>query len=282
MKKMKSIYALVAGTLLLASCANNELPKFDDADAFAAFTSTSMSVNENVASGELQIPVLFTSLAGLEKSVDFEIVDGTAAQGVDFEVANSSNTLNFTKDAPTQYITIKVKDNDEFGGDISFTVNLVAKDGVDLGDQMSCTVKIVDDEHPLAFILGAYTGSAESYYNGPTTWSLTIEKDPSDVSLIWIYPMVPGGSMVAIYGVVNDEKTEVRIPVCQSLGVHSSYGDITLECYDETGDVYLEKGENVIGTIDANGTITIKNWMGSHVSAGWFEILTSPIVLTRN
>lgn len=278
---MKSIYALVAGTLLLSACAENELPKFNDADAFAAFTSSSMSVNENVASGELQIPVLFTSLAGLEKSVDFEIVDGTAAQGVDFEIANSSNTLNFTKDAPTQYITVKVKDNAEFGGDIAFTINLVETEGTNLGDSKTCEVKIVDDEHPLAFILGAYTGSAESYYNGPTTWSLTIEKDPDDVSKVWIYPMVPSGSLVAIYGVVNDAKTEIRIPVCQSLGVHSSYGDITLECYDETGDIYLEKGENVIGSIDANGNITIKNWMSAHVEAGWFEILTSPIVLTK-
>ena len=96
MKKMKSIYALVAGTLLLASCADNEHPKFNAADAFAAFTKSSMSVNENVQSGELKIPVLFTSLAGLNKSVDFEIVDGTAAQGVNFEVAIASNTLSFT------------------------------------------------------------------------------------------------------------------------------------------------------------------------------------------
>lgn len=278
---MKTIYALVAGTMLLASCADNEQPVFNDADAFAAFTSTSMSVNENVESGELQIPVLFTSLAGLEKSVDFEIVDGTAVQDVDFEVANSSNTLSFTKDAPTQYITIKVKDNAEFGGDIAFSINLVESGDTNLGDSKTCDVKIVDDEHPLAFILGAYTGSSESYYNGPTTWSLTIEKDPEDVSKVWIYPMIPGGSQTAIYGVVNDEKTEVRIPVCQSLGVHSSYGDITLECYDETGDVYLEKGNNVVGSIDTNGNITIKNWMGSRVSAGWFEILTSPIVLTK-
>ena len=281
MKKMKSIYALVAGTLLLASCADNEHPKFNDADAFAAFTKSSMSVNENVESGELKIPVLFTSLAGLNKSVDFEIVDGTAAQGVNFEVTNASNTLSFTKEAPEQYITIKVNDNDTFGGDISFTINLKETGDTNLGASKTCSVTIIDDEHPLAFMLGNYSGNAESFYNGPTVWDLTLEKDPDDVSVVWISNMVPGGSLVPIYGVVNDEKTEIRIPVCQSLGVHSSYGDITLDCYDATGDEYIEKGGNVIGTIDANGTITINNWMGSAVSAGYFEILTAPIVLTK-
>ncbi len=280
---MKSIYALVAGTMLLASCADNEHPVFNDADAFAAFTSTSFTVNENVEGGELQIPVLFTSLAGLQKSVDFEIVDGTAALGVDFELVNPSNTLNFTKDAPTQYITLKIIDNDTFGGDISFTINLKETEGMNLGDSKSCSVKISDNEHPLAFILGNYVGSAESYFNGPTQWNLTIEKDDSDVSKVWFGNMIPGGTMtgVYIYGVVNEEKTEIRIPVCQSLGVHSSYGDITMECYDSTGDVLIENGGNIIATIDTNGNITINHWIASHVSAGYFEILTAPITLTK-
>lgn len=278
---MKSIYALVAGALFFTACAENEHPTFNDADAFAAFTSSSFMVNENVEGGELKIPVLFTSLAGLERAVDFEIVDGTAALGVDFELGNSSNTLNFTKDAPTQYISIKVKDNDTFGGDISFTVNLKETEGMNLGASKTCAVKIVDNEHPLAFILGEYVASGESYYNGPTQWAMSIEKDPDDVSKVWINQILSSGCAAAVYGIVNDEKTEIRIPTCQSLGVHSSYGDITLECYDSTGEIYMEPGENVIGTIDANGNITINHWMGSHVSAGWFEIMMAPITWTK-
>ena len=247
MKKMKSIYALVAGTLLLASCADNEHPKFNDADAFAAFTKSSMSVNENVESGELKIPVLFTSLAGLNKSVDFEIVDGTAAQGVNFEVTNASNTLSFTKEAPEQYITIKVNDNDTFGGDISFSINLKASGDINLGASKTCTITIVDDEHPLAFILGTLTGNGESYFNGPTQWTLSLEKDADDVSKVWISNMVPEGTSLKVYGVVNDEKTEIRIPVGQEIAQSSAYSSITLEGFvGAEGEESIPTGGNII------------------------------------
>lgn len=281
---MKSIYALVAGALFFTACADNEHPTFNDADAFAAFTSSSLMVNENVEGGELQIPVLFTSLAGLEKSVDFEIVDGTAALGVDFDLVNSSYTLNFTKDAPTQYITIKVKDNDTFGGDISFGVNLKETEGTNLGDSKSCAVKIVDNEHPLSFMLGTFTGNGESYFNGPTQWNLSIEKDEEDVSKVWISNMVPGGTSEKVYGVVNDDKTEIRIPVGQTIAISSSYSSITLEGFvGAEGDESIPTGGNVIGTIAADGTITIQDWFGSNIEGGnsWYNIMIGA-VWTKN
>lgn len=280
MKKMKSIYALVAGTLLLASCADNEHPKFNDADAFAAFTKSAMSVNENVQSGELKIPVLFTSLAGLNKSVDFEIVDGTAAQGVNFEVTNASNTLSFTKEAPEQYITIKVNDNDTFGGDISFSINLKESGDINLGASKTCTVTIVDDEHPLAFILGTFTGNGESYFNGATQWTLTLEKDADDVSKVWIGNMVPEGTSLKVYGVVNDEKTEIRIPVGQEIAQSSAYSSITLEGFvGAEGEESIPTGGNIIGTIAADGTITIEDWFGSNIEGGnsWYNIMIGAV-----
>lgn len=280
MKKMKSIYALVAGTLLLASCADNEHPKFNDADAFAAFTKSSMSVNENVESGELKIPVLFTSLAGLNKSVDFEIVDGTAAQGVNFEVTNASYTLSFTKEAPEQYITIKVNDNDSFGGDISFSINLKESGDINLGASKTCTVTIVDDEHPLAFILGTFTGNGESYFNGATQWTLSLEKDADDVSKVWISNMVPEGTSLKVYGVVNDEKTEIRIPVGQEIAQSSSYSSITLEGFvGAEGEESIPTGGNIIGTIAADGTITIEDWFGSNIEGGnsWYNIMIGAV-----
>lgn len=280
MKRIKSLYAFVAGVLMLSAC-NNELPTFDDRDAFVAFTNTSMSVNENVTGGELQIPVLLTSLAGLEGSAEFEIIDNTAKQGTHFTLVNGNNTLQFTKDAPTQYITIKVTDDDEFGGDVNFTINLVSSTGANIGASSTCSVTIVDNEHPLNDILGTYNGAGESYFGGALSWTLTLTKDESDLSTVWISNMVPGGSGIAVYGTVNEDHTELRIPVDQDL---TSDGSATLRGLDPLTEEYLGTGEYIIGVIDvAAGTITINNAMcGSEAaSGGFYEIVLAPSVWTK-
>lgn len=281
MKKKNSIYTFIAGALLLVAC-NNDLPKFDDKDAYVAFTNTSMSVDENVESGTLDIPVLFTSLTGLETKVDFEIVDNTARQGINFELVNSNSTLQFTKDAPMQNITIRILDNDVFGGDVDFMIKLKQTEGTTLGAVQTCNIKIVDNEHPLAEILGTYTGAGESYFGGALSWTLTLEKDEDDVSTVWIGNLVPNGGNLKVYGVVNDDKTEIRIPVDQALVKDR----VQLTGLDPETEDLMQAGTNIIGTI-ANGKITINNAMyGSGVFedgklSGFSEIVKNGSVWTK-
>lgn len=281
MKKKNSIYTFIAGALLLVAC-NNDLPKFDDKDAYVAFTNTSMSVDENVESGTLDIPVLFTSLNGLETKVDFEIVDNTARQGINFELVNSNSTLQFTKDAPMQNITIRILDNDVFGGDVDFMIKLKQTEGTTLGAVQTCNIKIVDNEHPLAEILGTYTGAGESYFGGALSWTLTLEKDEDDVSTVWIGNLVPDGGNLKVYGVVNDDKTEIRIPVDQALVKDRAQ----LTGLDPETEDPMQAGTNIIGTI-ANGKITINNAMyGSGVFedgklSGFYEIVKNGSVWTK-
>lgn len=253
MNKMKFIYTSILGTMLFYSC-SNDLPVFDDKDAFVAFTETSMSVDENVESGELKIPVLLTSLSGLDRTIQYEVVEGKAKPGVHYEVVDESQTLHFTKDEPTQYIVIRIIDNDSFGGDVDFTVNLKPSTEINLGDSQSCTVKIVDNEHPLADILGTYNAAGQSYWGSALSWSVTLEKDDEDVTKVWISNMVPGGSSLKVYGTVNDDKTEIKIPVAQEIAESSSYPLIVLEGIDaDFNDI--PKGGFITGNI-SNGTIT--------------------------
>lgn len=291
MKKILYAFMLTVGTLAISSC-NNDLPTFDDADAFAAFTSSSTSVDENVAGGELQIPVLLTSLSGIETSVDFVIKDSTAIEGKDFTIENTTKTLSFTKDEPTQYITVKVIDNDEYEGDKVFTIELTNPQSVNLGHSRTYTVTITDDEHPLAFILGSYTASGESYFNGTTSWNtLRIEKDASDATKVWIYNICSAGcgSATPVYGTVNNEKTEIHIPVGQATASSSSY-DIILEGFrGEEGEEDIATGDYILGYIANDGTITIQDWYGTHAytkgtttSAGWYDIMYSGTVWTKN
>lgn len=289
----KITFGLVAlATMAFSSC-SNDLPEFNDADAFVALRATTASFVEN---GEgTEIDVLLTSLNGLEGSVDFEIVPDSVApanEGVDFTIENASKTLTFTKDAPTQSIKIKPIDNDVYTGDKRFTINLVNAKGVNLGANKSITVTVEDDEHPLAFMLGTYAAKGSSLFNGDIEWTVKIAKDDTDAAKVWISNMVPGGSNTAIYGTVNDAKDEIRIPVKQDIVITASYPHVWFEAfYGVDGDEDVE--DFVVGHISTNadGKAVISfpdYWFGSHVytddaatsSAGWYEIIQARAVFT--
>ena len=282
MKKIKFIYGLMAAVaLVFASCNVNDLPEFDDKDAFVAFTSPTVSATET--DGTLEVSVMLTSLSGISGSVDFEIVtpeNGGAVEGKHYTI-EGPKTLQFTgKEGATQKIKFNVIDNDVFGGDVKMTINLVNPQGAILGAVKSCTVTIEDDEHPLAFILGSFNAQGEDYYGSWAVeeWATTIEKDADDLNRVWIYGFTPAGFPDAIYGIVNDEKTEIRIPVNQTIGSNSSY-DVVLEAYTNNGDEDIT--DFVVGTISEDGTITITptTWIaaaaynkGTTTLAGYYAI----------
>ena len=282
MKKIKFIYGLMAAVALtFASCNVNDLPEFDDKDAFVAFTSSTASVVET--GGTLEVSVMLTSLSGINGSVDFEIVTpekGGAIEGKHYTI-EGSKTLNFSGgEGATQKIKFNIIDNDVFGGDVKMTINLVNPQGVNLGASKTCNVTIEDDEHPLAFILGSFDAQGEDYYGSWAVedWATTIEKDANDLNKVWIYGFTPAGFPDAIYGIVNDEKTEIRVPVNQTIGSNSSY-DVVLEAYTNEGADDIT--DFVVGTISEDGTITITptTWIaaaaynkGTTTLAGYYSI----------
>ena len=143
MNILKKLTILVLGAILMVSCNLNETPIFDDSEAFVAFRSSELSLGEE-KTDTIKIPVLLTSLAGLSSSVDFEIVtDGaTAIEGKHFKVLNTSKTLTFTKDTPTQNILVKTIDNATFDGDVSFSIKLNDPGDVKLGASNIINIKI--------------------------------------------------------------------------------------------------------------------------------------------
>lgn len=290
MKIFKLTYGLVAATMLtLASC-NNDLPEFNDADAFVAIQQTSASGAET--SGKLEIPVMLTSLAGLQGSVDFVITPDSAkgaVEGTHFTIANESRTLTFTKDEPVQNIVINIIDNDKFDGDVMFTIELTNVQGAKLGANKKCVVTLEDDEHPLAFILGEFTGKSESGFGGELDWTLTIEKDAENLQKIWISNLVPGGSTMKVYGTVNDEKTELHIPVGQDILSNSSYDGKIRAFYGYNGEEEITSGGYITGQIAEDGTITILDDYGTYAyvkgtttGAGWYEYVMGNAVWKKN
>ena len=291
MKIFKLALGMAAG-LLLASCNINELPEYDDSNAFVAFTSSAVSVGEE--EGSKQVEVLLTSIGGIETTVNFEVAPAETAGAVEGKhyTIEGSKSLTFKKDAPTQKITLNIIDNDTFDGDVKFTIKLLDPEGVQLGASKTCSVTIEDDEHPLLFILGTLSAKGVSDFNGDTEWEVRIAKDDSDLSKVWIYGLVPGGSSSSspVYGIVNDEKTEIRIPIGQEVAVSSSYPHILLNgYYGEEGDEKIPTGGYLTGTIAEDGTITLQDWFGSQVfsddaasnSLGWYNLMQAGVTLKK-
>lgn len=285
MKILRFTYGLLAAAALsLVSCNVNEMPEFDDSDAYVAFTSATPKVNE--AAGSIQIPVMLVSKAGLSASVSIEIdtENSTAVEGTDFTIANK--TLSFDKENATQYITVNVNNDDVFTGNRVLKLKL-GDTSMKLGAAKVCTLTIEDDEHPLKFILGTYVASTQSYFSGRGPWpthTITIVRDDDDINKVWIYNLEPYFAQAGynadagcnmFYATVNDEKTLISIPCGQEIG----YEDVCLyaiEGADASGDV-IENGTVDINILNNGKTLQFPNAFGacrsSNLSSGWFNIV---------
>ena len=258
--KNTTIVLAALAAVALASC-NNDQPEFNDKDAFVSFTDTKATIDENKAT--LEIPVQLSSLKGKEGSVDFEITpdeSAPAVEGTNYTVANASRTLTFTKESNVQNIKLNIVDlAGTFTGDLRLTIKLKNAQGVNLGTENTFQVTIADLDHPLAFMLGTFSASGTTLRNEAQTWTVNIAKDDKDVNKVWITNMVLNWSSpnYPIYGTVNEEKTEIRIPAYQVMAKSSSYPGILFTILDSEGENFVE--DYMLGkiTTDANGKAII-------------------------
>lgn len=250
---MKSLYtyigAVFAAASILASCDKNEPSKFNDKDAFVAFDKTSLTLSEG-SEDVLKIPVTLASVAGLEETIKFEVKEPekkAAKQGVNFELLTKSGTLSFNAENRTRYIEVKAIPDGEYTGDLQFSVVIYGTETIKLGSENTCTVTLNDVDHPLGFMLGAYTATGVSYFNGPSTWTMTFFKDADDDHKVWIDNLFQNDSFAGAdtryYGIVNEDLTSLNIPFGQESEYKYSNGNpITLLGFDgeyghDTGSV---------------------------------------------
>lgn len=289
MNKIILYLTILASVALFGACNLNETPEFNDADAFVAFDGTRFSAEET--SGVLKVPVRLTSLGKMSTTVTYEVIDSTAIAGRDYALSGGATVLNFDGKDPVQHIEIDILPHEGvFTGDRVFGIALKSAGELNLGGNDTVYVTILDLDHPLSAILGTYTAVGTSYFNGTESWTVTIEKDPAgDVNKVWITNLVSGGSSAStpLYGLVNEERTELKIPVGQTIAVSSSYPSILFEgFYGPDGATEIPDGGSVTGLIGED-KISIQDEIGSHVydasgaSAGWYNIFQADVVLTK-
>ena len=249
---IKYLSFLLAGAFALVSCDKNEPTVFDDKDAFVAFDAVSVTYAEDYSNdgATFRIPVTLASVKGLEETVKFEIVtpdEKAAVAGVNYELVTTTGVLSFNAENRTQYIEFKTKTDGEYTGDLKFSVKLLPSETLPVGSESECTVTISDIDHPLTFMLGAYTATGVNYWNGPTTWTMTFYKDAEDDHKVWIDNLFEKASWAAedtrYYGIVSDDNTTLNIPFGQTSEYKYSNGKpITLLGFDgsngyDTGSV---------------------------------------------
>lgn len=282
----KTLYTLVASLLLFSSCENG-CPTFDDADACVGFSSASFSINET--DGKVEIPVYLASVAGLSGSatIEVDVTQSTAVEGADFTVV--SKELIFSADGRTQNVVVNIVDNDVFTGDKKVFFKIVSS-SVNLSNESTCTLTIVDDEHPLKSILYTYSGTAISCFEGTYDMEITLEKDESDLSKVWIsnldpyffsYGYTAANGYNRFYGIVNEDCTEISVPVGQTVG----YEDVNLEGLDgpdpDTADMLNQGQSFVIKIVDGGNKLEIVNAYGVANAEGFWECYKGGTVLTR-
>lgn len=158
-------FLFLALVVALASC-NKQAPttEFFEGDNFYRFASATADALEN-APEPVSVVVFYSTQTEQSGSVDFEVVDGSAVQGVNFNVLNSGNTLSFDKEGGySASVDIELIDNEEFLGQ-PLTFDIVLSNGTngkvgfegpsDINSSMTFT--IIDDDCPTNLLEGEYT-----------------------------------------------------------------------------------------------------------------------------
>ncbi len=260
---MKNILKYIAGAAAaatLAGCDLNPLPTFDEADSFVAFDKAAVSVNEDA--GTVTLPLTIASVNPVKTNISYELVDGTAKSGENYEISDESAVLVFDGTERTGSIVVNIKNiAGTYTGDLSFSVKLVSATGLNLGASSVCTVTINDLDHPLSAILGEYTATAHDYFDGvDVSWTATLMKDPEDINVVWVdgftatfagyYP----SSDWRIYGnVVKDEDgnvTGINFPCGQTFASAVSGRSLSLWSFDGN---YVSSSGNVEFTSTSKG-----------------------------
>lgn len=228
MKLYKTIILASATLIAVASCGKlNQRPVFNPADSFAAFDKASMSATEEA--GVVKIPVTIASIDPIATTVTYsvDVENSTAVEGTHFNLVDPSAVLSFANDARTAYIELEiipVRGEAGYTGDKVIYLELTGSNDVNMGSNKVCKFTINDLDHPLSAILGEYV------VNGSAT--ITLEKDPTDVSVIHVYDIFPAtqsfiGSegKVHLIGQVSKDLSTIVIPLPADTGYTYSNGN---------------------------------------------------------
>lgn len=284
MKLYKTIILAGAALVVAASCGKlNQMPVFNDADAFASFDKDRISVSEDV--GVARIPVTVASLNPMDISVVYSVDAAnekcTAVAGTNFELVDPTGVLSFADGARTAYIEIRIlpiHGAAGYTGDKSIIIKLDSAGDINLGHEKTCEIVINDQDHPLSSILGAY--SANGY------GVITLEKDPTDVTIVHcrdIFTISQNwcGKPIDVVGQVSSDLSKIVIPLPVDFGYTYSNGE-NLKVYAADAQIaYLDVSSITLEKTETGYKCEEYSLITYIKGAGYLEWPDPPFILVK-
>lgn len=288
MKRNIILFVAAAVTLLLAASCNRKVEY--QYEKYATLYHSSFTVAENA--GELRIPVLVKNTKGADVQVSVKIAEGTAEEGVDYEVVSPANgILSFSGDTDSLDVVINLLTPalGEFTGAKNFNVSVAsATEGVGVGLISNANVTIDDIDHPLAAWIGSWTGEIEGFFGnwpkGATTFTVSADPEGDPFSDL----IVSGGInpyFVAAAGANPDFSAKVDgnqliIYAEQPCG----YSDVVLLGFDAADPNAASAYDHARFQLQEDGTLVVLTAYGAYTPSGggFYEIYLGGAVFTKN
>lgn len=269
---MNRYFKMILGAGLACSLAACNQKADYTSCSFVAFDATSLSVDENV--GTLEIPVYAYTKDGdyafprgesANTTVTFEVVDGTAKNGVDFTVEPANGVLTFDGSSAGAIKVNVVNHEGVYTGNLDFSLRITgASDGYTLGGAREASVRIKDlDPDPSGLTIddlyGTYSATAESM-GAPVTWTFNISPVGADPYTVILDVMVPFLAdyvgYVDIEGVISEDLSTITFHVPQETNLLYDDGDPFVYC-EYMGNMQLSTREaDIVFTAESAGVFT--------------------------
>ncbi len=218
----------------------------------------------------------------------YSIVDGDTTQvnpameGVDFNISGSK-TVTVSEGYGYAPVTITAVNNDTYDplGNKSFRLKITNNSlGYNLSSESVLTVTIIDDDHPLGWMLGDYSANVTETSNGDLNYSMTIEAVAGETDKVNIYGMCgpsfgPIGADYRNYYIVGTVSADSTTLTIQSGQVWSDwdFGPTKLTVWEDDYASGEEVNElkGIINSDNGNVTITFNQAFTFLITSGDYE-----------
>lgn len=199
--RISTILLLAAVAFAGASCTRTDEFVGGVGESFVTLSSTSVSVREDA--GTLAVPVRLVHPDGKGCKVTVTVTDGTAVNGKHYTLKEpATGVLDFGPADTLKNIVFGLTHIEGYldPGHVDFSMSIKVIGDVALGSRHTASVAINDADHPLSDILGAYTATADDYFSGAVSWTMTLMPKAGDLENI----IIDGITETFVDGIAED------------------------------------------------------------------------------